>query len=145
MVNQPDKKQKGLSTRQRHALAGSIIKWARIVCEKDTDRGTCNCPCCTLWNETEHPCKGCPIAQHTKLTVCKGTPYTYLEDLDNGEDECGETYRELAKLELMWLSDLYEGKFDDLDSYVSQARNIVREALQDVGAFDKEDVDKAEG
>jgi hypothetical protein len=58
------------------ALEGSIAKWQAIVAGTGTDKGAADCPLCQIFIIPNSSCKGCPVYEKTKYSVCKQTPYT---------------------------------------------------------------------
>lgn len=55
------------------AIRGSIAKWKAIVARTSADRGSHNCPLCTLFYAKA--CAGCPVANAALHVFCHGTPY----------------------------------------------------------------------
>lgn len=74
-----------MSPETLEALKGSIEKWRKIVEKIGEDHGTQNCPLCRLFHsdyrEEDDCCAGCPVHEHTELSLCMGTPYdNYTEN-----------------------------------------------------------------
>ena len=61
------------------ALRGSIEKWDRIAAQEDVDRGTDNCPLCSIFwgrrGDRGNHCEGCPVFIATGAISCVRTPY----------------------------------------------------------------------
>ena len=73
-----------MDKRTHTALLESIEKWKRNR-ELPVDEGSVgvsSCPLCKLFHPTEnvntnllHPCRGCPVREHTGVPHCRYTPY----------------------------------------------------------------------
>jgi hypothetical protein len=70
-----------MNRKTRYALEGSIQKWEGIVAGTEGDRGTNNCPLCTLFYVgLDHACEGCPVRKKTGQAYCNGSPYRKFID-----------------------------------------------------------------
>lgn len=98
------------------ALAGSIIKWSKIVKAFKDVEGTSNdpmyeengcvdCPLCVSYADVDG-CNGCPIKEDTGYRGCVNTPYDdWADDLNGDEEQAGET-QENAEAMLTYLVNL---------------------------------------
>lgn len=67
------------------ALRGSIAKWEGIVAGTVRDMGMSNCPLCQKFAYPRgNECRGCPVAERTGRSDCRGTPY-YEHDEEKPE------------------------------------------------------------
>jgi hypothetical protein len=71
-----------MDAKTRKALEGSIKKWQMIVDGTGEDHGSKNCPLCAMFLGTGS-CRGCPIFEKTKLSLCWNTPYVKYTIGDN--------------------------------------------------------------
>lgn len=85
------------------ALTESIAHWRRMKAG-GTDDSPCveACALCVLY--FDNGCKGCPIAQDSKMVTCFGTPYTEA-NLAFARDEIA-SWKDLAQKEIDYLVDL---------------------------------------
>jgi len=86
------------------ALKASIAKWEEIVAGTERSAGPHNCALCQLyfWQE----CEGCPVFQHTRQTVCRGTPYDEFCDHDDDGYAVTRKAQQLAQAEVDFLKEL---------------------------------------
>lgn len=116
------------------ALQGSIRKWDGIVEGIIRDKGTKNCPLCTLFYDsniaTDTNCLGCPVATRTGEPMCFDTPYYGFPGLSNAGWAESKEAKSAARAEHKFLVELlpegikpetYREKKSDNSSPVSNA------------------------
>lgn len=102
------------------ALRGSIEKWHNILHADGEDKGSDNCPLCTIFLQARGSCTGCPIVEKkSDFYMCHNPEYqewfAHQEDchwpnqkkihLRSSGERC-PTCRELAQAEYDFLKDL---------------------------------------
>jgi len=96
-----------MNNKTLEALRGSIAKWEGIIAGTVEDLGDTNCPLCQMFNndDSEWPCRGCPVKKITGATYCKGSPYVSFAKVKHHGSKNDE-YREAAQAELDFLKSL---------------------------------------
>lgn len=97
-----------MDERTLEALKGSIAKWEGIVAGTVEDQGDINCPLCQKFNndDTEWPCRGCPVMDKTGRTYCFESPYQNFFTKVKSLGWKNEEYRAAAQAEVDFLKSL---------------------------------------
>jgi hypothetical protein len=109
------------------ALEGSIKKWEAIVDKRRPNRGGADCPLCHLFNPffrhrtpgavilSKKGCEGCPVAERTGQSFCKGSPYERIDAIEYSatpiaHEELESRLHAVAVDELAFLRSLLPGE-----------------------------------